>query len=227
MPCRLAAERIATTGLLQTLDEAPFRLGLRDLLEVRERDEPATGRCGLGLTNRHGLEVGLEALEDRDGLAGTHLDNGLLPGPGATGGDAAALGLGGDLGGAHLDDVNVEQRLDGLLDLRLVRLVVHAERVLVGGRQDVALLRDDRADDHLAVVHQAFASLRARAVSLSSAPCERTSVAAPTRSATPTSSTCRTWTRERLRNDLAAVSSSSASATSTDPPRWLLSSSAA
>jgi hypothetical protein len=40
--------------------------------------------------------------------------------------------------------LNVEQRLDGLLDLRLVRLVVHAERVLVGGRQDVGLLGDDR-----------------------------------------------------------------------------------
>src|SRR6478752_5824036 len=165
------------------------------------------------------LKVGLEALEDRDGLAGTNLDHGLLPGPGATGGDAAALGLGGDLRGADLDDVDVEQRLDGLLDLRLVRLVVHAERVLVGGRQDVALLGDDRADDHLAVVHQDFASLRARAVRLSSAFCERTSVAARTRSATPTSSTCRTITRERLRKDFAAVRSASPSAISTEPPR--------
>src|SRR3954454_24112563 len=108
------------------------------------------------------LKVGLEALEDRDGLAGTHLDHGLLPRPGAAGGDAATLGLGGDLGGADLDDVNVEQCLDGLLDLRLVRLVVHAERVLVGGRQDVALLGDDRADYHLAVVHVSSPSVRAR-----------------------------------------------------------------
>src|SRR3954464_15025310 len=170
------------------------------------------------------LQIRLQALEDRDGLAGTHLHHGLLPGPGAAGGDAAALGLGGDLGGAHLDDVHIEQRLDGLLDLRLVRLVVHAERVLVGGRQDVALLGDDRADDHLAVFHQDFASLRARCVRLPSARSESTSVAARTRSATPTSSTCRTTTRERLRNDLAAVSSSSARATSTEPPRWALSS---
>src|SRR3954469_12207300 len=187
------------------------------------------------------LKVGLEALEDRDGLAGTHLDHGLLPGPGAAGGDAATLGLGGDLGGADLDDVHVEQGLDGLLDLRLVRLVVHAERVLVGGRQDVALLGDDRADDHLAVVHQAPASLRsspawtssrprslrARCVRFPNARSESTSVAARTRSATPTSSTCRTCTRERLRNDLAAASSSSASATSTAPPRWASRSSAA
>src|SRR3954467_6489756 len=39
------------------------------------------------------------------------------------------------------------------------------------------------------------------------------------RSATPTSSTCSTPTRARLRNDLAAVSSPSASATRTEPPR--------
>src|SRR3954449_2878919 len=182
---------------------------------------------GVGRRGCIALQIRFQALEDRDGLAGTHLHHGLLPGPGAAGGDAAALGLGGDLGGADLDHVHVEQRLDGLLDLRLVRLVVHAERVLVGGRQDVALLGDDRADDHLAVVHQDFASLRARAVSESSAACEATSVAARTRSATPMSSTCRTITRERLRKDLAAVSSSSASAISTEPPRCAFRSSAA
>src|SRR3954462_3829596 len=176
---------------------------------------------GVGRRGGIALQIRLEALEDRDGLAGTHLNHGLLPRPGAAGGDAAALGLGGDLGGAHLDDVHVEQRLDGLLDLRLVRLVVHAERVLVGGRQDVALLGDDRADDHLRVVHQA--TFLALAVRLSSAAWLSTSVAAPTRSATPTSSTCMTFTRARLRKDLAAASSSSASATSTAPPRWAFS----
>src|SRR3954447_21934001 len=218
MARRLAAQRVSPAGLLEALDEGALGLGLRDLLEVRESDEPATGRGGLRLTNRHGLEVGLEALEDRNGLAGGHLHDGLLPGPGAARGDAAALGLGGDLGRAHLDDVDVEQRLDGLLDLRLVRLVVHAERVLVGGREHVALLGDDRADDHLRVVHQE--AFRARATRLSSAAWLSTSVAAPTRSATPTSSTCMTFTRTRLRNDLAAASSPSARATSTAPPRW-------
>src|SRR3954468_4768382 len=160
------------------------------------------------------LEIGFQTLEDRDGLARAHLDHGLLPGPGAARGDAAALGLGGDLGGAHLDDVHAEQRLDGLLDLGLVRLVVHAERVLVGGREHVALLGDDRADDHLRVVHQE--AFLARATRLSSAAWLSTSVAAPTTSATPTSSTCMTFTRVRLRNDLAASSSPSASATSTE-----------
>src|SRR5215207_3233252 len=134
---------------------------------------------GVGRRGCIALEIRLEALEDRDGLAGTHLYHGLLPGPRAARGDAAALGLGGHLGGAHVDDVHVEQRLDGLLDLRLVRLVVYAERVLLGGRQDIGLLGDDRADDDLAVVHDyAFASLRARAVRLSSAAWESTSVAA-------------------------------------------------
>src|SRR5262245_40864418 len=180
---------------------------------------------GVGRRGCIALSIRFQTLEDRDRVAGAHLHDGLLPGPGAAGGDAAALGLGGDLRGADLDDVDVEQRLDGLLDLGLVRLVVHAERVLVGGREHVALLGDDWADDHLAVVHQE--AFLARSVSLSSAPCESTSVAARTRSATPTSSTCSTSTRGRLRNDLAATSSSSASATSTAPPRWAPSSSAA
>src|SRR4051794_8450529 len=190
---------------------------------------------GVGRRGCMALQIRLEALEDRDGLARTDLDHGLLPGTGPAGGHAAALGLARHLRRADLEHMHVEERLDGLLDLRLVRLVMHPERVLLGRRQHVGLLRDDGPDDHLAVFHQASASLRssaaltssrprlsfcARAVRLSSAACETTSVAARTRSATPTSSTCRTTTRARLRKDLAAVSSSSASATSTLPPRW-------
>src|SRR3954453_7013357 len=169
------------------------------------------------------LQVGLEALEDRDRVALAHLDHGLLPAAGAPGGVAAALGLGRHGRGADLEHGDVEQGLDGLLDLRLVRAGVHAERVLAGGRQHVRLLGHDGTDEHLAVVHYERSSRRARAVRLSSAPCDATTVAAPTMSATPTSSTCRTCTPVRLRNDLAAVSSSSASAIRTEPPRWALS----
>src|SRR5690242_14868231 len=173
------------------------------------------------------LQVGLEALEDRDGLARAHLHDGLLPGPRAAGGVAAALGLRGHGRGAHLEHGHVEQALDGLLDLRLVGVGVHAERVLAGGGQHVGLLGHDRADQNLAVIHYDRSSRRARAVRLSSAPCEATTVAAPTMSATPTSSACSTWTPARLRNDLAAIVSSSASAIRTEPPRWAVSSSAA
>ena len=39
--------------------------------------------------------------------------------------------------------------LDRLADLRLVRVLVHLERVLAVGDQAVALLRDDRREQHL------------------------------------------------------------------------------
>src|SRR5205085_2100596 len=55
----------------------------------------------------------------------------------------------------HLDDVHalhldLEELLDGLADLRLVRILVDAEGVLVLRDLLVALLGDDRADQDLA-----------------------------------------------------------------------------
>ena len=47
---------------------------------------------GLGLRIGMALDVGLEALEDRDGLTRLDLHNGLLPGPRATGGLAQRPG---------------------------------------------------------------------------------------------------------------------------------------
>src|SRR5690242_8284751 len=65
-----------------------------------------------GAEGLHALEVGFQSLEDRDRVALAHLHDGLLPGPRAAGGDAAALGLGGNLGRAHLEHLDViEQRL--------------------------------------------------------------------------------------------------------------------
>src|SRR3954471_9590715 len=163
----------------------------------------------------------LQALEDRDRVARAHLDDGLLPRARAAGGEPAALGLGLDGHGAHLDDADVEQLLDGLADLRLVRLGVHAERVLVGGGEDVALLADHRADDHLGRLHQASAPFSpfARAVSASSASCEASTALAPMRSTTPTPSAGSTDTRSRLRNDSATCSCSGPSTTRT-PRGW-------
>src|SRR5215203_5489072 len=149
------------------------------------------------------LQVSLQALEDRDRLARSHLHDRLLPGPRAAGGVAAALGLGLHAERADLDHVDVEELLDGLLDLGLVRVGVDAERVAVRGREDVGLLRHDGADDDLARVHQAalLSRLAPRAVSASIAVCDATSVAAPTMSATPAASPGSTVTRARLRND--------------------------
>src|SRR3954451_18006697 len=109
---------------------------------------------GFGLRIGIGLEVGLEALEDRDGVALAHLHDGLLPRAGAARGEATALGLRGHRGGADLEDLHVrEQGLDGLLDLGLVRVRVHPEGVLAGRGQHVGLLGHHGADEHLAVVH--------------------------------------------------------------------------
>src|SRR5829696_5178863 len=108
------------------------------------------GLVGLGLRMAMLLLLALEALqalEDRDGVARAHLDDGLLPGPRAAGGEAAALGLGLDRHRADLDHLDVEELLDGLADLGLVRVGVDPERVLVVRREHVALLADDRADD--------------------------------------------------------------------------------
>src|SRR4029453_13248274 len=95
--------------------------------------------------------------------------------------------------GAPLDNLDVEERLDRLADLGLVRVGMDAEGVLVVGGEHVALLAHDGANDDLAGVHYsvppssaavAFSPL-ARLVSSSSASSEISSEAAPMRSATP------------------------------------------
>src|SRR4051812_28281913 len=151
----LAAVRVAPAALLEPLDEALLGLGLRDLREVGVGREAPAGAGGLRSADRHGslpLEP-LQALEDRDLVARAHLHDRLLPRPRAAGGQPAALGLGLDRGGPHLDDAHVEELLDRLADLRLVRVRVDAERVLVVRGEHVALLADDRADDDLARMH--------------------------------------------------------------------------
>src|SRR6266496_2361439 len=60
----------------------------------------------------------------------------------------------------HVGDLDVEHLLDGDLDLRLVRQGVDVERVLVLIQQAVALLRNDRSEQHIAgiVEHQLCSS---------------------------------------------------------------------
>src|SRR5256885_445115 len=125
------------------------------------------------------------------------LNHGLLPGARLASRVAAPLRLRLDAHRVHVLNAHAEDLLDGLAHLRLVRLVVDAERVLVGGEERVALLADDRADDHAARIHQEASppfALRpspfavASAVSASSAAGVTTSRAAPMTSATPTAS---------------------------------------
>src|SRR5215217_4647958 len=77
----------------------------------------------------------------------------LLPLTPAAARDAAALRLGLHPRRADAVDADAEDVLDRLAHLSLVRPLVDAERVLVGREQRVALLGDDRPDDHLARVH--------------------------------------------------------------------------
>src|SRR5262249_11418185 len=89
-------------------------------------------------------------LEDLDRVALAELDDGLLP-PGLRALEgAAALRLRLDLDDVHPLDLHVEELLDGLADLRLVHILVDAERVLVLRDLLIALLRDHRADQHFA-----------------------------------------------------------------------------
>src|SRR5829696_4816398 len=137
----------------------------------------------------------------------------LLPLAPASAREPASLRLGLHPGGAHAIDSHAEDLLHRLAHLRLVRPLVHAERVLVGREQRVALLRDHGAHDHLAGVHLATAFSVTRA----SAASETTIRPAPITSATPSWSACSTVTSARLRNDFRQLSSPSVSTTRTLP----------
>src|SRR6185312_10667416 len=221
----LTAVGVAPAALLEPFDERLLRLGLGDLREVRIGDEPHPRTGRLWLANRHLLTLQpREALEHRNRLTGTDLHDRLLPLPRPAAGRAPPLGLGLDAERADLHDVDVEESLDGLADLRLVGVGVDAEGVAVGRGEHVALLRDHRADDHLRVLHQEASSpavapdaargAPVRAVRASRAFSESSSEAAPTTSVTPTLSASITATRSMLRNESAASDSSAASTTS-------------
>src|SRR5918998_5362336 len=155
----------------------------------------------------------LLALEELDRIVGMQRHHGLLPLAPLPGGPAAPLRLRLDPCRAYPGHPHAEDLLDRLADLGLVRALVHAERVLVGREQGVALLGDHGAYDHVAGVHFATAFLVRRP----SAASDTTSRSMPTTSATPTCSTCMTVTPAMFRNDLAQISSPSASTTSTLP----------
>src|ERR1700735_1297916 len=161
------------------------------------------------------LVQALKALEDRDGLAGANLNDGLLPRPGGAACDTAPLGLGFDVERAHLDHVHVEQRFDGLADLGAVCVGLNAEGFRAGRREHIALLGKDRLDDHLGRLHHALSrwGAAARAVNSCKAFSETSKEAAPSKSATPTLSGWSTATRARLRKDSAAADSSTSRTT--------------
>src|SRR5919106_1025040 len=145
------------------------------------------------------------SLEDLDAIAGAELHDGLLPARLLAAGPAPPLRLGPHLDDVHGNNLDVEELLDGLPDLGLVRARVHAEGVLVVLDKAVALLRDDRSEDDLARIE---AHLDTTSVTRSRAPSvartERAQTIAPTSSSDgPTMSTL-----VRLRKLFASTSSS-------------------
>src|SRR5262249_23680750 len=134
----------------------------------------------------------LGALEQLDSFARRELDDRLLPAPCAALREAAALRLRPHPRDPHLGHGDLEDLFDRTGHLGLGGPVIDPERVLALGDQRVALLRDDRPDDHRARVHQASLSR-----SLSIAASEITSEAAPMTSATPISPASATCTLGR------------------------------
>src|SRR5262249_2708258 len=96
-----------------------------------------------------------------------------------------------------------EELLDGLADLRLVRVFVHAEGVLADGGAGVRLLGDDRCEHDLAGFHY-----RALPSSTGSAVCETTRERAQTTAPTSSSWASTPARRSRWRNERASATSS-------------------
>src|SRR3954454_13745230 len=150
------------------------------------------------------------SLEDLDRVTGAQLHDGLLPARLRAEEAAAALRLRLHLDDVHALDLDVEQLLDGLAHLRLVRVLMDLEGVLGVRDLPVRLLGDDGADQHLRRMQAHDVALPCTS---SRADWETTSERAHTTCATSSSAGTVTNTRSRLRNDFASASSSSPTTT--------------
>src|SRR5262249_20839333 len=96
------------------------------------------------------------SLEELDPLALAQRDVRLLPSGAATRVAADPAHLPEMLGGAHLEDLHLEELLDRLAHLDLVRIRMHAEHDLVARLvHERALFRDDRALHDVDELHAA------------------------------------------------------------------------
>src|SRR6266704_2670976 len=105
-----------------------------------------------------GGPLNLSPLEDLDRVALAELHDRLLPARAPALDVVAHLRLRRHLDDVHRHDLDAEELLDGLPDLRLVRVLVNLERVLAVLDQAVALLRDHgREQDFVRMqTHEAF-----------------------------------------------------------------------
>src|SRR3954447_15820292 len=119
------------------------------VLVTSSKSDPVTKRRPGDVGLYFLIPMRLRPLEQLDRVAGPQLDDGLLPAGPAAAGESAALRLAAHADGADVRDRDVEEVLDGLADLGLMRRVEDPERVLVVRLDELeALLGDDRADDH-------------------------------------------------------------------------------
>src|SRR5690625_970389 len=95
---------------------------------------------------------GARSGEDVDALALGHAHDGALGVSPLTPPRTGAATLTGTIQRVHADDLDVEDLLDGDLDLRLVGIRSDDEGVLVLVEQSVTLLAHDRRDQHIARV---------------------------------------------------------------------------
>src|SRR5256885_1105251 len=155
------------------------------------------------------MPLGLCSFEDLDRVALAQLDDRLLPAGLLAADHASALRLRLHLADVHPLDLDVEELLDGLADLGLVRVLVDAERVLAVVDLLVALLGHDRGEEDFVRMeaHDAFPCTSSSAGSLIRS--ER----AQTTCCTSSSPGTVTATRSRLRNDLISPSSSGCATT--------------
>src|SRR6056297_349812 len=208
----------------KSLTDPPRRAGVVGLyLRIAMMVPRGSRRAELQLSEP-GLQPGVEQL---DLVAFCHRDDGAL-GVGTLPDDqAAALALARPVHRVDAQHLHLEDALDRLLDLGLVRPRIHDEGVLVLVEEAVGLLGDHGAVDDVAGVLHADAtssgvevstSPRRRPVPISA----RASSSKTTTSLTTTSwvlswSTTRVWTSGRLRKERIVASSRSASTTSTLP----------
>ena len=198
---------VAAALLRERREQALLRLRLRDLLERRDGHEAAAGARRLVAADRHYSCAPSKISILSPALSSTmaFFQPGRVPliSP-------RRFGFGRHLDDVHADDLDVEELLDGLADLRLVRVLVHLERVAVLDDLVVALLADDGRDQDLAGMEAHDAALPCTSGSAASL---TTSERAQTTCATSSSAGTVTSTRGRLRNDLISVSSSSVATT--------------
>src|SRR4051794_1985431 len=157
-----------------------------------------------------GLPSSLGSFEDLDRLALAQLHDRLLPAGLLAADQPTALRLGLHLEHVHGLHLDAEQLLDGLADLRLVRVGMDAEGVLALLEQLVALLGDHGREQDLVRMQAHWALPWTRSTALSLISSER----ARTRSTTSSSPGTVTTTRSRLRKDLISPSSSGCATTS-------------